>query len=74
MKYEQLLGNLTLRAIPYHNNIIIGAGIFIGCVSVIIIGLLFCRCIPIRIMTNRTITPAIIEEVFFMSVLICGDI
>src|SRR5690242_4050855 len=36
-----LLGKLTLEAIPYHNPIIMGAGIFMGLITVIIVAVLF---------------------------------
>ena len=36
-----LFGNLTLQAIPFHNVIIMGAGIFMSIVAAIVIGMLF---------------------------------
>lgn len=41
MLEKLLFGKLTLDAIPYHNPIIMGAGFFMGLVSVVILALLF---------------------------------
>lgn len=41
MLQQLLLGNLSLQAIPYHNPIIVGAGIFMGLTAAMIILLLF---------------------------------
>lgn len=41
MQENLLFGNLTLQAIPYHNPIIMGAGLFMGLIALIVIGSLF---------------------------------
>lgn len=41
MLQKMLFGNLTLEAIPFHNPIIMGAAIFMGLVTMVIVGALF---------------------------------
>lgn len=41
MLEKMLFGKLTLEAIPYHNPIIMGAGIFMGLIVILIMGSLF---------------------------------
>lgn len=41
MLQQILFGKLTLDAVPYHNPIIMGAGMFMGLVALAVVGSLF---------------------------------